>query len=92
VQVLLGLAAATHALAYTGLQANVATSATAALGLLAAPFAYNLVAFAFTNHTQPERIKPLKQLALRWHMAMTAALFLALFTSGISLHGPDSLA
>lgn len=29
--------------------------------------------------------------AMRWHTAMTLALFLALFTAGVTLHGPESL-
>lgn len=80
-----------HAVAFVAMSANSTTSACAPLGILAAPFAYNLVKFAYDNHTSPAAVKPLKQLAMRWHMAMIAALFLALLTSGVALHGPDSL-
>lgn len=90
-QVLLGGAIATHALAFAAMTTNPTTAACAPLGILAAPFAYNMVKFAFDNHTSAPDIKPLKQLAMRWHMAMTAALFLALLTSGVAIYGPDSL-
>ena len=89
---LLALTVTTHVLAFAGLQLNAATSECAPLAILAAPFAYNLCKFAFANHTVPAAIKPLKTLALRWHMAMTAALLLALCTSGVALHGAGSLA
>jgi len=29
--------------------------------------------------------------AIRWHTAMTLAMFLALFTAGVNLHGAESL-
>lgn len=90
-QVLLGATIAAHATAFFSMNANAATSACAPLGILAAPFAFNLCKFAVDNHTDPAAIKPLKQLAMRWHMAMTAALFLAMLTSGVAIHGPDSL-
>ena len=91
VQVLLGAAIAAHATAFIAMSANATTAACAPLGILAAPFAYNLCKFAFDNHTEPAAIKPLKKFAMRWHMAMTAALFLALLTSGVAVYGPDSL-
>jgi hypothetical protein len=71
--------------------ANVATSACAPLGLLAAPLGYNMVKFAYDNHTSAAAVKPLKKFAMRWHIAVTASMFLALVTSGVAVHGPDSL-
>lgn len=82
---------AAHVIAFVSMKANAATSAYAPLGILAAPFAFNLIKFANENHESPRDIKPLKQLAMRWHIAMSSALFLALLTSGIGLYGAESL-
>lgn len=91
-QVLMGGTIATHALAFFSMNACATTAPCAPLGILALPFAFNMVKFAYDNHTVAADIKPLKKYAMRWHMAMTAALFLALVTSGVAMHGADSLA
>eukprot|EP00892_Ulva_mutabilis_P006111 jgi/Ulvmu1/3872/UM018_0091.1 len=81
----------THALAFAALFADAGTQASAALTLLPAVAAVQMNSFAAKNHEVPADVKPLKVYAIRWHTALTLALFLALFTAGVHLHGAESL-
>lgn len=90
-QVLQIISVLTHALAFLGLHSISRLPQEAALGLLAIPFAVWMNQFAASNHTVPARIKPLKLYAIKWHTALTLALFLAYVTAGVRLHGAESL-
>lgn len=92
VQVLLAVSVVTHLIAFLSLSLTPDLSALAPLGILAVPAAVGMNSFAFENHRVPRLIKPLKLKAIRWHMAVAAALFLAYVTSGVSLYGAESLA
>ena len=81
----------THAIAYLGLRAVPDLLPQAPLGILAAPLAFTMNVFANHNHEVPDQIKPLKVKAIKWHTALTLALFLAFITAGVQVHGPDSL-
>jgi hypothetical protein len=48
------------------------------LALLSAPAAASLLAFATENYAVPERIRPLKLHAIKWHVAHAVALCLGL--------------
>ena len=91
-QVLLALSVVTHVIAFLLLALVPNLSKLAALGILAVPAAVSMNTFASANHKVPRLIKPLKLKAIRWHVAVAAALFLAYVTSGVSLYGAESLA
>lgn len=81
-----------HALAFLLLQLHPKLRAGSALTLLGVPAAVSLCSFASRNYEDARAIKPLKVYAIKWHIAMGAALFLALVTCGVSVHGAESLA
>jgi hypothetical protein len=91
-QVLQVLSVAAHALAFLALRSVPEFAAVAPLGVLAVPAAVSMNMFAAKHHLVPREIKPLKIYATKWHMAFSAALFLVYITSGVSVHGAESLA
>jgi hypothetical protein len=92
VQILQVACASGHVLAFLMLQLHPKLQAGSALTLLGVPAAISLCRFAALNYGSPRLIKPLKVYAIKWHSAMGAALFLALVTAGVSVHGAESLA
>ena len=91
VQVLQVVSVLTHAIAFGALKVYPQTADVAPLGLLAVPFAFSMNAFAAQNYETPRLVKPLKLYAIKWHTAVSLALFLAFFTAGVSVHGTESL-
>jgi 1,4-dihydroxy-2-naphthoate octaprenyltransferase len=73
-RVLAAAVAAPYALAAAAATAGALPAAAALLLVISLPPARALVKFAEDNHTTPARVAPLKRYAIKWHIAVAAAL------------------
>jgi 1,4-dihydroxy-2-naphthoate octaprenyltransferase len=80
-------AAAPYAVAAAAAAAGALPVAAAAAMVVSLPAARALVRFAEEHHTVPERVAPLKRYAIKWHVAVAAALAAGLAAGGRAAAG-----
>jgi hypothetical protein len=80
-QVLTAATAAPYLIALAAAAAGVCPTPLLCCMLLSLPAAKSLLDFAFTNHTVPAQIAPLKKYGVRWHVAMGLSLVAGLLIS-----------